>query len=114
MQIDVSDRSIPITVLAPSGRLDAVSAPELRRRCDDLLESQAGRLIIDLRAVDFCDSAGLAALVAALKRSRASGGDTKLVAADDASVWRILELTRFDRVFDVRVDVDDAVRAFTA
>ena len=112
MDIQVLDRSIPIAVVVPSGRLDALNAPELRRRCDSILDAETGRLVIDLRGVDFCDSAGLAALVGAMKRSRASGGDTKLVAASDAPVWRILELTRFDRVFDVRTGVDDAVRAF--
>jgi anti-sigma B factor antagonist len=114
VHIDTADRSIPITVLAPSGRLDALSAPELRRRCDELLEADTDRIVVDLRAVDFCDSAGLAALVSSMKRSRAAGGDTKLVASADASVWRILELTRFDRVFDVRADVDAAVRAFSS
>ena len=112
MEIQVLDRSIPVAVVVPAGRLDALSAPELRRRCDTILDGDTGRLVIDLRAVDFCDSAGLAALVGAMKRSRADGGDTKLVAAEDAAVWRILELTRFDRVFDVRVGVDDAVQAF--
>lgn len=113
MEIQTMDRSIPVAVVTPTGRLDALSAPDLRRRCDTILDTDTERLVIDLRGVDFCDSAGLAALVGAMKRSRADGGDTKLVASGDAPVWRILELTRFDRVFDIRTGVDEAVRSFT-
>jgi len=114
MDIQIVDRSIPISVVVPVGRLDAISAPDLRVRCERLLDDRCERLIIDLSGVEFCDSAGLAALVGALKRSRAAGGDTKLVAPDHEGVWRILRLTRFERVFDIREDVDDAVDAFAA
>ena len=114
MNIQVVDRSIPVAVLVPEGRLDASSAPELRGCCDQLFDDQTERLVIDLSAIEFCDSAGLAALVGALKRTRAAGGDTKLVAPVHNGVWRILRLTRFERVFDIRQDVDDAVSAFAA
>ena len=112
MNIATVDRSIPIAVLAPVGRMDALAAPHLRVRCDTLLSGGTHRIVIDLRDVEFLDSAGLAAMVGAMKRARASGGDVKLVMSDRTSVSRILELTSFDRVFDLMTDVDDAVDSF--
>lgn len=112
MHIEVVDRSIPVAVVVAQGRLDASSAPDLRSRCDQLLGDGTERLVIDLSAIEFCDSAGLASLVGALKRTRAAGGDTKLVAPSHDGVWRILRLTRFERVFDIKEDVDTAVGAF--
>ncbi len=114
MHIEVINRSIRVAVLVPEGRLDASSAPDLRGCFEQLLDDQTKRLVIDLSAIEFCDSAGLAALVAALKRTRAVGGDTKLVAPPHDGVWRILRLTRFERVFDIRPNVDEAVGAFAA
>ncbi len=114
MSIATLDRSIPIAVVAPVGRMDALNAPHLRVRCDTLLADGTSRIVIDLREVDFLDSAGLAAMVGALKRARSAGGDVKLVMPRSISVSRILELTSFDRVFEITSDVDDAVDSFSA
>ena len=108
------DGSDPVAVVTPAGRLDALSAPDLRTRCDRLIGSRTERLVLDLRAVEFLDSAGLAALVGALKRARAMGGDVKLVAPDHDGVRRILRLTRFEHVFDTAGSVAEAIHAFAA
>ncbi|MFN8623167.1 MAG: STAS domain-containing protein [Chloroflexota bacterium] len=108
------ERSIPIAVVAPIGRLDALNAPGLRARCDAIMTEGTTRIVIDLGAVIFLDSAGLAAMVGALKRARASGGDVKLAMPHDPAVLRILELTRFDRVFDIREDAEVAVASFAS
>lgn len=113
MSIATIDRSIPIAVVAPTGRMDALNAPHLRVRCDTLLAGGTHRLVIDLREVDFLDSAGLAAMVGALKRARAEGGDVKLVMPGTMAVSRILELTSFDKVFQISPDVDTAVASFS-
>lgn len=113
MSIATLDRSIPVSVVTPTGRLDALTAPHLRVRCDTLLASGTHRIVIDLSTVDFLDSAGLAAMVGVLKRARSAGGDVKLVMPDRETVGRILELTSFDRVFQIAPDVDAAVASFT-
>lgn len=113
MSIATLDRSIPVAVVAPTGRMDALNAPHLRVRCDTLLAGGTHRIVIDLSAVDFLDSAGLAAMVGALKRARSAGGDVKLVMPESYAVSRILELTSFDRVFQIAPDVDAAVESFT-
>jgi len=108
----VRDRTVPIAIVAPAGRLDALTAPALRERCSNLVDQGTIRLVIDLEAVDFMDSAGLAVLVRALRAARSSGGDVKLSAPTASSVARILELTRFDRVFDIAATADAAADRF--
>ncbi len=108
------DRSVPIAIIAPVGRLDALTAPALHDRCWELQRSGTNRIVIDLGAVDFMDSAGLAALVRALRATRSAEGDVKLASPTSSSVWRILTLTRFDRVFDIAPTADEAVDRFLA
>ncbi len=48
----------------------------------------------------------------ALKRSRQTGGDVKLVWPSTENSRRILRLTHFDRVFDIAEDIDAAMARF--
>ena len=52
--------------------------------------------------MDFLDSAALAALVQALKRTRERGGSFVLVRPRDPAAMRVFELTKLDRVFTFR------------
>jgi anti-sigma B factor antagonist len=65
-------RDEPIgTVVAVTGELDLLSAPQLRTALDALLPANARHIAIDLSATTFMDSAGVHALLHA--RDRASG-----------------------------------------
>lgn len=110
MEIGVAERSIEVSVVTLTGRVDAFGAPALRGRLDDLIAQGKTRFVIDLSAVTFLDSAGLAALVRQYKRARELDGDVKLIPPRDENPRRILDLTRFDRVFQMVLTVDAAVR----
>jgi anti-sigma B factor antagonist len=86
--------------LAVGGELDLYSAPELR---DELaaLPEDARCLVVDLTAMTFVDSAGIAALLVAARRLRAHGGTMTLV-VEDPRVLRVLEVTGLDRYFEIR------------
>lgn len=86
------------TVLV-AGRLDAVSAPDLRAEVDRLAEAGYVTLIIDLSDVRFLDSAGLAALVRARRECRAQGGDVVLISPRTDAALRVFRLTQFDQIF---------------
>ncbi|MDZ8171550.1 STAS domain-containing protein [Microbacterium xanthum] len=88
------------TVLALTGRVDAVTAVTLRERVTALDLETATRLRVDLRAVDFLDSAGLAALVQAHRSCGAAGTPIDFVAPRGSAAWRVFDLTRFDEIFD--------------
>jgi anti-sigma B factor antagonist len=64
-------------------------------------------VIVDLEGLEFIDSSGLAALVRARQHARRAGFDL-LLAAPQAQVLRMLDLTRLIDVFAVHACVDEA------
>lgn len=112
MKIVVTEHVIRIVVLAPEGRIDAFSAPELRKKVDTLFDENVSRFVFDLTNVEFMDSAGMAVLVSALKRARQKEGDVILIKPKSEATMRILLLTKLDRVFNIVTDVGQAVEAF--
>ena len=61
MNIDVTEHVIRSATVRLDGRLDALSAPDLRARLIELSERDIHHLTVYLAAVEFVDSAGLAA-----------------------------------------------------
>lgn len=108
----ISEKVIRIVVVAPRSRVDAFSAPKLRERLEGLADEGVTRFVIDLAAVPFLDSAGMAVLVSTLKRARQAGGDVRLTWPKQEAAGRILRLTRFDRVFEMAESVDAALVNF--
>ena len=96
-------------VLAPSGRLTVVTAPQLREAVANQLVSGQKLIVVDLSGIDFVDSSGLGALVSCLKSARQSGGDLRLVAPTE-QVSMVLKMTNLDRILQPRASVDDALR----
>ncbi|HCG15467.1 MAG TPA: anti-anti-sigma factor [Micrococcus luteus] len=60
-------------VLEVHGGLDHESAPDLRKAVDGLTLAPGHLLVMDLAALDFCDSSGIAVLLAAPAFLRANG-----------------------------------------
>lgn len=99
------------TILAISGRLDYVSAPELREAITRAVHEGNTRLILDLRRVPFIDSSGLGALVGGLKQARDAGGDLR-IARPLPEVLDILALMRLDRILEPYETLADAMHGF--
>lgn len=100
-----------VTVLDASGRLDLLTAPEFRARIADAIAGGTSRLVVDFERVEFVDSSGLGALVAALKLARRAGGDLRICGASE-QLEIVLDLTGLDRVLRPYPGVDDAVGSF--
>ena len=80
-----------------SGEVDLSWSQDVRRVVLDAIAG--GRPVgVELSAVDYIDSSGIAALVEGLQQSRQRGLRFALVAVSDA-VRAVLELARLDRVF---------------
>jgi anti-sigma B factor antagonist len=90
--------------LTVSGRLNAVTALELKDQLKQLVETGCIQLIVDLAAVPFIDSSGLAALVSGLKATRQEGGTLKLAGLNDQA-RTVFRLTRLESVFEIYPDV---------
>ncbi len=95
-----------IHVYTLNGDLEIYTADAIENA---LSTAPRGTLIIDVSAVEFIDSTGLAVLVNALKRVRDSGGNLCLCGVTPA-VRTILHLTRLDRLFQIYANVETAVR----
>ncbi len=100
-----------VAVVVVTGDVDAGSADELRSALNGLLAAGEHRLVVDLSAVPFMDSAGLATLVQIFKRVRIVEGDVRLAALQPA-VLRVFELVRLTRVFDVHDSAESAVASY--
>lgn len=93
-------------VVTLSGELDVVEAARVAAALAVIATS--GRpIIVDLAALEFIDSSGLAALVRARHHARNTGFDL-LLAAPRPQVQRMLAITRLVEVFTVHACVDEA------
>ena len=101
------ERSEAATLVVLRGDLDLATAPELRE-CLVKVIDEGERVVIDLEAVGFLDSAGLGILVGGLKRARTRGGELELVCTGQ-DVLKPLEITGLDRVFTIHPGRDAAL-----
>jgi anti-anti-sigma factor len=90
------------------GELDIASAPDLREELLGLLRPGASRLIIDLSAVGYADTSGVAVLVGTGRRARLLGGWLRLV-SPAPEVTRVLSVTGLNRHFATFPTVEEAI-----
>lgn len=89
------------TVIRPHGCLNASNAWEVERELTKALTQDGiSLLLVDLSAVNSLDSAGLMALVSALKLAGSLGHSLRLCSVSP-SIKIIFELTQLDRVFEI-------------
>lgn len=83
------------------GEIDHHSAAMLRAQLDEkILTARPLRLVMDLAAIEFMDSAGLGFLMGRYRLMRELGGELALV-APNARVWKILHLAGMDRFMEI-------------
>lgn len=87
------------------GEVDLSWSQQVRHAVLDAL-AHADVVGVDLSAVDYIDSSGIAALVEGLQYARTHGQRFVLVAVSDA-VRAVLELARLDRVFTLVASPDE-------
>lgn len=87
-------------VLRVSGEVDLYSSPELRKAVQTMLARAGNRIHIDLSAVAYMDSSGVATLVEGMHSAQADNVAFVLY-APSKSVMKVLTLSRLDSVFDI-------------
>jgi anti-anti-sigma factor len=97
-------------VLEIVGDLDYGTAHELRERVTRTTLRAGQRLVLDLSRLEFCDSSGITALIAARNHAAAAGADVAL-AGVPANTLRILRIVGLDQVFAVHPDARTATAA---
>jgi anti-sigma B factor antagonist len=96
-------------VVEVDGDLDAYSAARLQPLLYAFADDRAvATLVVDLERVPFLDSAGLGALIGALKRTSARNAVLAL-AGLQPPVERVLRITGLDRTFLLYASADEAL-----
>ncbi|MSO97252.1 MAG: anti-sigma factor antagonist [Rhodospirillaceae bacterium] len=96
-------------VVALTGDVDLQSSPTVRQRLLECLDKNK-RLVVDLGAVSYIDSSGVASLVEAFQVSRKRSSYFALASVSPAAM-RVLSLARLDKVFTIHADVTAATAA---
>ena len=97
MELVAEDHNDMLVVTANTTRIDASVAIQFKDQMRDVTDHGAPRVVLDLAQVDFIDSSGLGAIVAAMKLV---GADRKLELANlTPTVEKVFKLTRMDTIF---------------
>ena len=86
-------------IVTVQGEIDLVTAPLL----SDAFVGLGSRIIVDLRAVSFMDSSGLAVLIQ--QKSEIEDRELRIVAADGSAVLRLFELSGLTDFFEPTPDL---------
>ena len=95
---ELKDRTLCLTVHTP--RLDAATARDFKKVCEECWAPEVERLTIDLAQVDFLDSSGVGALLSVYKKLPADKPSVKLLHVQPP-VQTVIELLRLHRFFTI-------------
>ena len=103
----------PITIVDLRGSIDLGEASlTLRRTIRDLVESARTKIILNFSQVNSMDSAGVGELAGAYVPVKSKGGELKFL-NPTKKVHDMLKITQLDRVFEVYIDEQTAIRSFS-
>ena len=97
-------------VLPLEGEIDLHVSPRVAESLRTMIERKPARLVVDLSAVSYIDSSGLAVLIEAMQNVEAYGGRFFLAGLQE-NVRPIFEIARLDQVFIIFPHVDAALAA---
>ncbi len=95
-------------VVTLAGDVDLHRTPELQQELVRVVERRPRRIVLDLTAVQYMDSSGVASLVKLLSSTRRQNIELKLCGMAPR-VKSIFEITRLDTVFDICPALKDAL-----
>lgn len=88
-------------IIAARGEIDLYASPELRNAILEAIAKTGSTVGVDLSAVDYMDSSGVATLVEGLKSATNKKLAFVLVAPSN-SVMKVLQLSKLDTVFTIK------------
>ncbi len=99
-----------VSVLTLSGEYTADDVDRFTRTVAERLATQVKDVVLDCEHLEFVDSAGLESWLRAVDQTAERRGQVRLVKVD-ATVAKILEITRLDRTFETHDSLEAAVRS---
>src|SRR5205823_10902373 len=85
-------------VLAIEGDIDLHISPAITESLNAMIRKKPDRIVIDLSRATYIDSAGIAALILAMREVKEYGGKFFLSGVQE-TIRSILETSRLDRIF---------------
>ena len=107
MQIERQEFSDTVLLHILEPRVDAAIAVQFKDSVREMAGENHARVVLDMSKVEFLDSSGLGALVAALKQIGPSR--TLELAALTPTVEKVFRLTRMDTVFKIHDSAGTAI-----
>ncbi len=95
-------------VVALAGEIDLHKSPHVKETLEPIIAKKTPLVVIDLGAVTYIDSSGLALLIEALQRIQSYGGKLALCSIAD-SVRTIFDIARLDQIFRIFPDKSAAL-----
>ena len=92
-------------IISLKGEVDLHYSPEARKQILEQLNGN-NHVLVDLSAVEYIDSSGIASLVEGFQLARSQQLDFGLVGVSDAA-RQVLELAKLDKVFKIKQSVAD-------
>ncbi|MCH7696615.1 MAG: STAS domain-containing protein [Proteobacteria bacterium] len=96
------------TVIELDGEVDLSCSPEARKQILDCL-SDGRHLLVDLSAVVYIDSSGVASLVEGYQMAKKKDLKFGLVSVSEAAM-SVLQLARLDKVFPIHASVEERLQ----
>lgn len=99
-----------VTVWAPEGRVDAVSAPDLQQAMMDSIDGGASNVVLDLGGTRYMSSAGLRVVLVVARALQARSGRFAVCGLND-EVKELFEVSGFSLIVNIVADRDAALAA---
>lgn len=106
-KINSSERD-GIALVNVEGEIDMFTSPNLRDTLLPFFKRKPRGIIVDLTAVSFMDSSGIATLVEGLQWSKKEHREFILTGLGK-TVFNALSLTKLDNVFAIKPDIEAAI-----
>jgi anti-sigma B factor antagonist len=97
-----------VSVITLAGEVDLKNSPDARRAILNSLKKKR-HVVVDLAAVDYIDSSGVASLVEGLQYARSNDLGFGLRGVSEAAM-KVLRLARLDQIFPIYHSLQDPPR----
>jgi anti-sigma B factor antagonist len=101
-----------VTVFNITGEINITGVAELRGIFEGLVKSGSKKVMVDLAALEYIDSSGLAVMIELHQRLVKGGGVLKLCGLNQR-INGIFEVTKLNSIFQIRNNRETALAEFT-
>lgn len=100
-----------VLVLRFSGRLDALTTPELEKQVYQFIDRGQHKLLLDFSGVDYISSAGMRMLLATTKKLKSLSGQM-ILCSTSVNVMDVFKMSGFDHVLQISPTENEALLRF--